>query len=68
MYEPYHLIILEQLKGKGWVYKEALKCDLPKKQLEEVLEELSALHLIHLGVGNVLLSSKGDVYLKTNAG
>ncbi len=68
MYEPYHLIILEQLKGKGWTYKDAIKCDLGKKQLDEALEELATLHFIHLGVGNLLISSKGDTFLKTKAG
>ncbi len=68
MYEPYHLIILEQLRGKGWTYKETLKCDLGRKQLDEALEELATLHLIHLGVGNLLISSKGDNYLKAKAG
>jgi hypothetical protein len=68
MYEPYHFIILEQLRGKGWTYKEALKCDLDKKHLDEALEELATMHLIHLGVGNLLISSAGDAYLKTKAG
>jgi hypothetical protein len=68
MYEPHYLVILDQLKGKRWVYKDAIKCDLNKKQLDEALEELARLHLIHLGVGNVLLSSAGEVYLKADKG
>jgi hypothetical protein len=68
MYEPYHIPILQQLKAKRWIYKEAIKCDLNKKQLDEALEELAKLNLIHLGVGNVLLSSKGDAFLKASGG
>jgi hypothetical protein len=63
MHEAYHLIILNQLKGKGWVYKKSLQTSLDKKQVEEVLHELSHLGLIHLGTGNLLLSSKGESYL-----
>jgi hypothetical protein len=63
MHEAYHLIILSQLKGKGWVYKKSLRTDLDKKLLDDVLHELSTLGFIHLGTGNLLISSKGESYL-----
>jgi hypothetical protein len=63
MYEPYYLIVLEQLSYNRWINKKDINCDLAGEQLNLLFEELSSLHYIHLGVGNLLLSSKGYSYL-----
>ena len=50
MYEPYYLIILNKLYGKGWIDKYQINTTLDKTTIDTVLKELRDLNLIHLEV------------------